>query len=73
MIQTWQFQDAESKFSKVIKGAVNSGPQLITQDGAAVAVVLSYTEYQRIVTPKQSLSDFFQNSSLVGIEFPRLK
>lgn len=68
MIQSWQLQEAKNKLSQVIDDAVHVGPQLITRRGAEVAVVLSYTEYQRIVASKQKLSAFFQDSPLAQVE-----
>ncbi|MCP4604852.1 MAG: type II toxin-antitoxin system Phd/YefM family antitoxin [Proteobacteria bacterium] len=68
MIQTWQLQEAKNKFSRVIENAVNGGPQIITKRGVEVAIVLSYAEYQKMITSKGSLSTFFHNSPLVGTD-----
>ena len=68
MIQSWQLQDAKNKLSKVVDNAIHSGPQLITRRGNEVVIVLSYAEYQRIIAPKQQLSDFLQNSPLADGE-----
>ncbi len=67
MIQTWQLQEAKNKFNRVIENAVNGGPQIITRRGVEVAIVLSYTEYQKMIATRESLSDFFRNSPLAGI------
>lgn len=40
-MNTWQLQEAKSKFSKVVENVVHDGPQIITKHGAEVAVVLS--------------------------------
>jgi len=68
MIQSWQLQEAKNKFSRVVENAVNEGPQIITRHGKEVAIVISFSEYQRIVRPGGSLSNFFQDSPLVGVE-----
>ena len=68
MIQTWQLQEAKNKLSQVIDNAVNSGPQIITRHGVEVAIVLSYQEYKRMTATEQSLSDFFRESPLTGID-----
>ena len=59
MIQTWQLQEAKNKLSRVVENAVNSGPQIITKHGVEVAIVLSYTDYQKIVASRGKLSAFF--------------
>jgi antitoxin Phd len=67
VIQTWQLQEAKNKLSRVIENAVNSGPQIITRRGVEVAIVLSYAEYQRMISSRGSLSAFFHNSPLAEI------
>jgi antitoxin Phd len=68
MIQTWQLQEAKNKLSRVIENAVNSGPQIITKRGVEVAIVMSYAEYKKMIASKGSLSTFFRDSPLVGID-----
>jgi antitoxin Phd len=68
VIQTWQLQEAKNKFSRVVDDAVNSGPQIITKRGVEVAIVISYAEYQRMIASRGSLSGFFRESPLAGIE-----
>jgi antitoxin Phd len=68
MIQTWQLQEAKNKLSQVVENAVHDGPQIITKRGVEVAIVLSYAEYKRMVASRGSLSDFFRESPLAGID-----
>lgn len=68
MIKTWQLQEAKNKFSRVVEDAVNSGPQIITKRGEEVAIVISYSSYQKMIAARGRLSDFFRESPLVGIE-----
>jgi antitoxin Phd len=68
MAYTWQLQEAKNKFSRVVENALNDGPQIITRRGVEVAIVLSYAEYQRMMTPSQRLSEFFRASPLVGVD-----
>jgi len=68
MIQSWQLQEAKNKFSKVVDDAMHVGPQIITRHGNEVVIVLSYTEYQKMTSPKEKLSDFFRNSPLADVE-----
>ncbi|MBU1660495.1 MAG: type II toxin-antitoxin system Phd/YefM family antitoxin [Chloroflexi bacterium] len=73
MNETWQLQDAKNKLSEVISRALEQGPQLITKHGKKTAVVLSYTEYEKLRKSQGKLSEFFQNSPLVGIDLTRDK
>ena len=73
MNETWQLQDAKNKLSEVISRALKQGPQLITKHGKKTAVVLSYAEYEKLRKSQGKLSEFFQNSPLVGIDLTRDK
>ena len=68
MIKTWQLQEAKNKLSRVVDNAVNSGPQIITKRGEEVAIVLSYAEYQKMIASRGSLTAFFRDSPLAGID-----
>lgn len=59
--------EGKNKFSELVANAARGEPQLITKNGAATAVVISYTEYKRLTAKKESLSDFLLNSPLRGI------
>jgi prevent-host-death family protein len=73
MNEIWQLQDAKNKFSEVISRALKQGPQLITKHGKKTAVVLSYTEYEKLRKSQGKLSEFFQSSPLAGIDLARDK
>jgi antitoxin Phd len=64
----WQLQEAKSKLSAVVEEALSAGPQLITRRGVETAVLLSYADYQQLLLNRQKLSDFFQQSPLVGVD-----
>jgi antitoxin Phd len=68
MTHTWQLQETKNRFSRVVENALSHGPQIITRRGVEVAIVLSYTEYQRMLASRQRLSDFFRESPLAGID-----
>ena len=67
-MQTWQLQEAKSKFSEVVKRSQNQGPQNITVHGEPVAVLLSRRDYLKLIHPKPSLVELLRSSPLVGIE-----
>ncbi len=63
--RTWQLQEAKNHFSEVINNC-QTAPQIITKFNHNTAVVLSYTEYIKLMKKKEKLSDFFKNSPLFG-------
>ncbi len=68
MARVWQLQEAKNRFIEVVEEAIRHGPQVITQHGVETAVVLSYAEYRRLLLGAKSLSEFFRQSPLVGVE-----
>lgn len=68
MARIWQLQEAKNKFSEVVEEAVTHGPQIITRRGVETAVVLSYADYRKMLLSQQSLSTFFRESPLAGLE-----
>ena len=70
----WQVQEAKAMFSEAVKSSLKE-PQIITVHGKKTAVILSYEEYKRLSSPKQSLYQFIQSSPLYCTELelpPRL-
>ena len=65
---TWQLQDAKSKFSQLVEKAMVDEPQFVTKHGNNAVVVISFEEYKRITKPKSDLVSFFKNSPLAGVE-----
>jgi len=61
-------------FSEVVKEA-DLKPQIITVRGKETAVILSFEEYKRLSSPKQTLYKFIQNSPLrdIKLELPPRK
>jgi prevent-host-death family protein len=68
----WQLQEAKAMFSEVIKEA-DLRPQIITVRGRETAVILSFEEYKKLTSPRQTLFEFIQNSPLrdIELELPR--
>ncbi len=66
MAHIWQLQEAKNRFSKVIEEALKDGPQVITRRGVETAVVLSFTDYRKMLLGRDSLSEFFRESPLAG-------
>jgi len=67
----WQLQEAKAMFSEVIKAAILK-PQTITVHGKETAVILSYEEYKKLISPGKTLFEFIQNSPLrdLKLELP---
>ena len=68
MASIWQLQEAKNKFSEVVEAALNDGPQIITRRGVETAIVLSYEEYRKMLLKQKTLTEFFRQSPLVGVE-----
>jgi len=62
----WQLQEAKAMLSEVVKASA-AKPQIISVRGKETAVILSFSEYQRLVRPKQTFFDFIQSSPLYGL------
>ncbi len=49
---TWQLQDAKSKFNQLVESAMHNKPQFVTKHGHNAVVVLFFEEYKKITKPK---------------------
>lgn len=65
---TWQLQDAKSRFSQVVENAISIEPQYVTKHGQNAVVILSYKEYKKITKPETDLVSFLRSSPLMGVE-----
>jgi prevent-host-death family protein len=57
-MQHWQLQDAKNRFSEVVKKARDEGPQTVTVHGQRAAVVVSALEFDALIKPRMSFTDF---------------
>ncbi len=67
-MNTWQLQHAKAHFSEVVRNATVEGPQKITLRGEPIAVVISKTEFDKLVKPKPSFVEFMRKSPLTGVK-----
>ncbi len=65
---TWQLQDAKSKFSQLVDSAMHSEPQFVTKHGNNAVVILSFEDYQKIIKPPTDLVTFLRSSPLMEVE-----
>ena len=65
---TWQLQDAKSKFSQLVENAMSHNPQFVTKHGNNAVVILSFEDYKKITKPKRNLVAFLRDSPLNEIE-----
>ena len=72
---TWQLQEAKSKFSQLVEDAMHKEPQIVTKHGDNAVVVLSFEEYTKITKPKTDLVKFLRDSPLAeaALEITRSK
>lgn len=65
---SWQTQHAKTHFSEVIKRAIHEGDQFITHHGEEVAVIISKSRYDALLTPSDSLIEFFYSAPYPSID-----
>lgn len=68
MKNTWQLQEAKSKFSEVVDRALAQGAQIVTRRGKKAVVVMPFEEYERLTQRTGSLAQFLMASPLFGSE-----
>ncbi len=64
----WQLQEAKNRLSQVVNDASSNGPQIITVHGKPVAIVLSMQEYERLIHPQTTLTEFFAASPFYDVD-----
>lgn len=71
----WKLQDAKAQFSKVVKDALNNGPQYVTRRGATAVVILSAKDYENLVSNRPDFKDFLLNCPKIDedVDFKRLR
>ena len=76
----WEIQEAEDKFTQLLRFAKEKGPQTVLKNGHPEAVVISFEAYKKLLAKKKSqkkLSEFFSESPLADsrleLEFERIK
>jgi prevent-host-death family protein len=47
-MNTWQVQDAKSRFSELLDASLADGPQMVTRRGVKTAVVVPAEEWNRL-------------------------
>jgi len=73
--KVWELQEAKNKFCRLVEKARKNGPQIVTKHGREAVVVLSFEEYQKMVSPGCDLIEFFDKSPLKqrDIDFSTLR
>ncbi len=66
---TWQLQEAKSRFSQLVEDAMHKEPQIVTRHGDKAVVVLSFEEYTKMIKPKTDLVTFLRESPLAEVAF----
>lgn len=74
MTAIWKLQDAKAHFSRLVKEALEKGPQMVTRRGEDAVVVLSAREYAGLVSGRPDFRDFLLSCPKVeGVCFDRHK
>ena len=66
MAIAWTVAEAKARFSELIDRATEAGPQVVTRNGRAAAVVVSASEWERKVRRSGNLAAFLAASPLRG-------
>ncbi len=66
-MREWQLQQAKAQFSKLVKSALQNGPQQVTLHGKPAVVILSQKEYEQLKSPKPTFILFLRRSPLMGV------
>ena len=64
MIDTWTVAEAKAKFSEVIDRSASQGPQTVTRNGRAAAIIVSPEEWERKTRRTGNLAEFLGKSPL---------
>ena len=68
MSVVWQLQEAKNRLSQVVHDASSNGPQIITVHGKPAAIVLSMQDYERLIRPQTTLTEFFTKSPFYDVD-----
>ena len=71
-MKSWPFEDAKKQFNRVVDLAWKNGPQTVTRDGDAVAVIVSPREFKTMTRPRESVFEFFAPLKGSGLRLSRL-
>jgi antitoxin Phd len=67
----WKLQDAKAHFSRVVREALELGPQRVTLHGKDAVVILSAEDYRRLApaTAQPNLHSLLSRSPLRDLDF----
>jgi prevent-host-death family protein len=71
---TWTLAEAKDQLSRVVRQAVDEGPQTISVRGRETAVVIAKEDYDRlkpVATPRDFKSFLLSIPSLEGVDLER--
>lgn len=60
----WKLEDAKNQFSRLVRAALDEGPQLVTRRGEEAVVVLSFRQFRKLAERKRGLLEFMRGSPL---------
>jgi antitoxin Phd len=69
-MQNWALQDAKNKLSLVVDKAIADGVQTITRHGKPAAVVLSVSDYKKLI-PQNRINKLLNSMRGVKLEITR--
>jgi prevent-host-death family protein len=64
--KVWTVAEAKAKFSEVLDRAESEGPQTVTRNGRAAAIIVAPEEWERKTKRIGNLAEFLASSPLRG-------
>jgi antitoxin Phd len=58
MAMVWQVQEAKQQFSRLVRRALEDGPQMVTLRGEEAVVIISVKEFRRLRGDVPDFRDF---------------
>ena len=73
VLRNWKLEDAQARFSELVRLARSEGPQRVSVCGKEVVVVISVEEFERIAPTslKTQLVTFLEGLHLDGLDLIR--
>jgi prevent-host-death family protein len=69
----WQEHEAKARFRELIDRTLKEGSQTIARGGEAVAVIVSFDEYERMKPKRKDFKEFLLAAALDGVVAKRAR
>jgi len=72
-MSSWELEDAEARFSELVRRAHAEGPQAVTMRGRRAVITVDADEFECLAAPKPKLPlvEFLESLDMEGIDLVR--